>query len=154
LLEDTYFFRSPIRGTVQYLSFWNNNYFVKSGDPVFSIIPSNSEIHAQVIIPNAGAGKVQRGQEVIIKLDDYPFNEYGSINGIVKGISLVTNTETTQEGNTENYLVTVDLPNQLSTNYGSELSFRYELKGTAEIVTMDRKLIHRVFDNVNYMLKR
>jgi hypothetical protein len=154
LLEDTYFFKSPIQGTVQYLNFWNNNYFVKSGDPVFSIIPSNSEIHAQVIIPNAGAGKVKPGQEVIIKLDDYPYNEYGSINGVVDGISLVTNTENTQEGQMENYLITVALPNQLSTNYGADLLFRYELKGTAEIITMDRKLIHRVFDNINYMLKR
>lgn len=153
-LEDTYFFKSPMDGTVQYLNFWNNNYFVKTGDPVFSIVPSNSEIHAQVAIPNAGAGKVTRGQEVIIKLDDYPYTEYGSIRGVVKEISLVANTERTQEGSMDNYLITVALPDQLTTNYGEKLVFRYELKGTAEIITLDRKLIHRIFDNISYMFRR
>ncbi|MGE8241716.1 MAG: HlyD family secretion protein, partial [Sphingobacterium sp.] len=87
-----------------------------------------------------------------IKLDNYPFNEYGSLHGLVKEISLVTNTQETNQGNIENYLVQVELPNGLKTNYGQQLPFKFELKGSAEIITKDRRLIERVFDNLKYML--
>lgn len=150
--DETYVFRSPQEGNLQYLNFWNNNYFVQAGEQVFSIVPSNNKIVAQVLLPNAGAGKVEIGQEVIIKLDNYPFNEFGSLRGTVRDISLVTNTQKTEQGEIESYLVHVTLPEELITNYGSKLAFKYELKGIAEIVTKKRMLIERAFDNIKYML--
>lgn len=150
--EDNYFFISPQDGILQYLNFWNDNYFVKAGESVFSIVPSNNKIIAQILLPNTGAGKVLKGQDVIIKLDNYPYNEYGSIRGVVTAISLVTKTQETTGGNIENYLILVELPDRLKTNYGEQLQFKYELKGTAEIITKDRMLIERIFDNIKYML--
>jgi len=150
--DETYVFRSPQEGNVQYLNFWNNNYFVQANEEVFSIVPPNNQIVAQVLLPNAGAGKVLPGQEVIIKLDNYPFNEFGSLRGTVRDISLVTNTQRTEQGNIESYLVHVTLPEVLITNYGTKLDFKYELKGVAEIVTKKRMLIERAFDNIKYML--
>jgi hypothetical protein len=41
----------------------------------------------------------------------------------------------------------------LKTNYGVELNFHAEAKGTAEIITEDRRLIERFFDNLRYKLK-
>jgi hypothetical protein len=77
--------------------------------------------------------------------------EYGSIKGKVKSISLTPNsTNTNVQGNLGSYLVLVELPNQLTTNYGSKLEFKYELKGTADIVTNDRRLMQRLFDNLRY----
>ena len=57
------------------------------GTEVFSILPTDNPILGQVYLPSQGAGKVEAGQEVIIKLDNYPYIEYGSINGKVKTIS-------------------------------------------------------------------
>lgn len=152
--EETYIFRSPIAGTLQYLKFWNTNSFISSGEPIFSIIPNNTEIIGQVTVPNVAAGKIKKDQEVIIKLDNYPYNEYGSIKGKVKDISLVSATQQTQEGNVEHYLVDVSLPDGLKTNRDINLEFKYELKGTAEIITSDKRLIQRVFDNIRYVFER
>lgn len=152
--EDLYFFKSPQNGYLQYLSFLNNNIFIKAGEAVFSVVPQNNKVLAQVTLPNMGAGKVEVGQEVIIKLDNYPYNEFGSIRGLVNKISLVTNTEQTTQGNIESYLIEVNLPMGLKTNFGVVLDFKFELKGVAEIITKDRKLINRIFDNVNYMLSK
>jgi hypothetical protein len=80
--------------------------------------------------------------------------EYGSIEGRVKTISLTTNTEKTQNGNIETYLVTVDFPKGLRTNYGSKLDFKYESKGSAEIIINDRRLIERLFDNLKHAAKK
>lgn len=93
-----------------------------------------------------------KGQEVIIKLDNFPYNEYGSLKGIVSEISLMTNTQQTNQGDLEQYLIHVELPDGLKTNYSQLLPFKYELKGVAEIITRDRRLIERVFDNFRYML--
>jgi hypothetical protein len=59
----------------------------------------------------------------------------------------------TPQGIIENYLVTVDLPNQLKTNYGSQLDAKFEIKGSAEIITKSRRLLERLFDNLKPMVK-
>ncbi|MFC3365094.1 hypothetical protein ACFOG5_18110 [Pedobacter fastidiosus] len=48
----------------------------------------------------------------------------------------------------------VDFPNQLTTNYGTTLEAKAEAKGSAEIITNDRRLIERLFDNLKYVMKK
>ena len=104
-------------------------------------------------MPANGMGKVKIGCDVIIKLDNYPYMEYGSVKGKVKAISLTPNSiKTDNQGDTGSYLVLVDLPNELTTNYGTKLEFKYELKGTVEIITNSRRLMQRLFDNFRYTL--
>jgi hypothetical protein len=152
--EQKYVFRAPFPGKVQFLKFWTNNQFVQSGESVFTIVPQNDKVIGQLVLPAHGAGKVKIGQEVIVKLEDYPYIEYGSIRGVVKSISLTTNSLKTDKGDVETYLVTVDFPQQLKTNYNTTLDFKFEAKGTAEIITNDRKLIERLFDNLKYVIKK
>src|SRR5690606_35790949 len=132
--------------------FWVNNQFIQSGEPVFTIVPLQHNVLGQMHLPVHGAGKVKEGQEVIVKLEDYPYMEYGSIKGIVSSISLTTNAQLTEEGTVENYLINVELPEKLKTNYGSELDFRFETKGTGDIVVHERRLLERLFDNLRYKL--
>jgi hypothetical protein len=53
----------------------------------------------------------------------------------------------------ETYLITVDLPDGLTTNYGEILDFQHEISGTADIVIKERRLIERLFDNLKYRTK-
>lgn len=80
--------------------------------------------------------------------------EYGSITGTVKSISLTTSITKTDKTNVDTYQVLIDFPNQLKTNYGAKLAFRAESKGSAEIITNDRRLIQRLFDNLKYIMKK
>lgn len=152
--KQRYLFRAPFRGQVQFLNFWSNNQFIQAGEEVFTIVPEAEAPIGQVILPAIGAGKVEVGQEVIVKLDNYPYMEYGSITGLVETISLTTNAIQSEQGSMETYLVSVSFPDQLETNYGSQLGFKHEIKGTAEIITRDRRLIQRFFDNLKYIVKR
>lgn len=154
LWEQRYLFKAPFDGKVQFLKFWTDGQFVQTGEPVFTIIPEDDELYGQVSLPAFGAGKVKIGQEAIVKLDDFPYNEYGSVSGVISSISLTTNTEKTQQGNIEAYLVTVKFPKGLTTNYGKKLAFKHESKGTAEIITRDRRLIERLFDNLKYVIEK
>jgi len=151
-----YLFVAPISGQLENLNFWHENDFIAVGTETFSVLPADNPLLGQVYLPSQGAGKVVAGQKVIIKLENYPYMEYGSIDGKVRSISMLTNQaeELTRKNNMHTYLVTVDLPNKLTTNYGAVLDFRYEIKGVADIITKPRKLMERLFDNLKYIASK
>lgn len=119
---------------------------------MFSIVPAENNTVGQVILPIDGAGKIQVGQEVIVKLADFPYLEYGFIRGRVQSIPLISSKSSLRGGQSlDSYLVTVEFPMGMVTNYGSKIDFKFDIKGTAEIITNERKLIERFFDNLKYM---
>lgn len=151
--EQKYVFKAPFDGTVEFLRFWTTDEFVQAGEEIFSIIPRNTDVLGQMLLPAQGAGKVKEDSEVIIKLHNYPYMEFGSIEGRVSSISLVTQAQKTEKSSVETYLITVSLPYDLTTNYGEILNFQHELKGTADIIIKKRRLIERLFDNLKYRTK-
>ncbi|MGY0039343.1 HlyD family secretion protein [Pedobacter sp. NJ-S-72] len=86
--EQKYVFKAPFKGCVQFLKFYSENQFVQNGEQVFTIIPKHEKALGQLILPAQGSGKIKVGQEVIVKLDNYPYMEYGSVTGRVNSISL------------------------------------------------------------------
>jgi hypothetical protein len=149
--ELQYVFKSPMDGQVDFLKFITTGEFATAGEEMFAIVPRRNKIIGQVQLPSTGAGKVTTGQEVIIKLDNYPYEEYGSIKGRVSSISLMSNkAKSTNSTEIDTYLIEVELPKELTTNYGKKLEFKYEIKGTADIICADKKLIERFFDNLKY----
>lgn len=150
--EKQYLITSPIGGRAQFLKFWNDNQFIQAGEPLFSIVPKEHDAVGKVMLPVSGAGKVKVGQRVIVKMVDYPYMEYGHIEAKVKNISLVSSPFELGNGSkVDSYLVTLIFPSGLTTNYGSKLDFKFEAKGSAEIVTKERRLIERFFDNLKYI---
>ncbi|HEY3370959.1 MAG TPA: HlyD family efflux transporter periplasmic adaptor subunit [Prolixibacteraceae bacterium] len=144
--EQTFIIRSPLTGTVSFTNFYNKNQQVKKDDIVFAVIPEKqSQIVGRISMPLKGAGKVAIGQRVNIRFDNFPYMEYGFLNGTVKNISLMPNDET--------YVVEVTLPQDMKTNYNIPLKFSQEMKGSAEIITEDLRLIERFFNPVKSLLK-
>ena len=144
--EQLYVLVSPIDGTVTFSSFWTNNQFVNIGDKVLAVVPDvPAEIIGRIQTPAVGSGKIKLGQRVNIKIHDFPYLEYGSLQGEVRNISLISNGK--------NYAVEVKLRQGLKTNVGKTLDFSGELTGTAEIMTDDRSLFSRIFSPLKYMLK-
>lgn len=145
--EKLYALTSSINGKVSFLSFWSETQTVKSGDLIFTIIPEKSEnFIGKLKAPATNSGKIKIGQKVHIKLLNYPPDEFGEINGNVKSISLIPD----EEGN---YLIDVALPKKLITTYNKEISFKQEMKGTADIITEDLRLIERFFYQLKNIIK-
>ena len=141
--EQAFILKTPIDGQVTFTNVWSANQYVSSGDVVFTVVPREEQtIIGRALVPIAGAGKIENGQRVNIKLDNYPHMEFGIVEGKVTNISKVpVNTEAGAF-----YTVEVSLVNNLVTNYNRELPFNQEMQGTAEIVTKDRRLIQRLVD--------
>ena len=67
--------------------------------------------------------------------------------GKVKSISIIPNKEGL-------YIIDVELPKKLITSYNKEIDFKQEMRGTAEIITEDLRLIERFFYQFREIVKR
>ena len=137
---------APISGKVAFASLVQENQQLEIGQTVFFINPGNSEYYAEIVIPQANFGKVQIGQEVLLKFPSYPFQEYGSVKGRITFISDIP----TEEG----YLSKVTLPKALKTTFGKTIQFRNGLQANAEIITKDMRLLERFYYNISKQLER
>lgn len=146
--KEQYLFISPIDGRLQYQGFWRNNTFINASSEVFSISPVKNRMIGELLIPAGGAGKVKVGQDVNVKLADYPYNEYGYVRGKVETLSTLTRNIESPEGTAKAYLATVSFPQGLKSNYGKRLQLNFESVGIGEIITEKRRLIQRLFDNL------
>lgn len=144
--EQNYLVISSIDGLASFQQFFGENQFVKTGDAILSILPKNKEtLVGRMSVPATNSGKITPGEKVLIKLDNYRFQEYGIIEGKVQNISLSPD----KDGN---YYVDIILPKGLKTSYNKTLPFDKELKGSAEIVTQDLRLIDRFFYQIRKLL--
>lgn len=144
--EQTFIIKSSIVGKVSFNNFWSKNQQVKKDEIVFSVIPEKqSQIIGRISLPVRGAGKVNAGQRVNVRFENFPYMEYGFVKGTVKNISLIPTNEY--------YLVEVEMPQDMKTNYDIPLKFSQEMKGSAEIITEDLRLIQRFFNPVKSLLK-
>ena len=137
--EQNYLFTSSADGTVSFQQYLGEHQFVKSGEVLITVMPKEREtLIGRLTVTSTNSGKVKPGQKVLIKLDNYQFQEFGIVEGRVRNMSSVPD----KDGN---YYVDVSLPKGLITSYNKKLSFDKELKGNAEIVTQDLRLIERFF---------
>lgn len=148
LWKERYLELSPISGELEYLGFWKNNSFVQAGEELFTIIPDRNDVTGEVMIPSFGAGKVKLGQTANIKINNYPYEEYGMLKGKVKSLSRLTNKLKTQNRIIDAYLIEIAFPDGMVTNFGKTLPLDFETKGSAEIITKSKRLIERLFDNL------
>ncbi len=144
--ELLYLFKSPIEGVVSFSKIWSKNQNIGVGEIALTIVPKeSSKIIGKLQLPIAGSGKVKNGQLVNIKLNSFPYMEYGTVQGKIVSIALVP-----QE---EFYLVTVEIPQNLVTNYGKELPFSQQMNGTAEIITENISILQRLFNPLRAIFK-
>lgn len=137
--EYNYTLSSSINGVISFQEYWGVNQQVNTGDVIFSILPVDiSNLVGKLIIPAQNAGKVTIGQKVLVKLDNYPYQQYGMLVGKVRNISISPD----RDGN---YIVYISLQEGTRTSYGQELGFEQELLGNAEIITEDLSVAERLF---------
>jgi HlyD family secretion protein len=144
--EFKYVLKAPIAGQVQMAGFFQENQFIKSGQLLFYIQPDSTEYFAELLIPQYNFGKVMTGQDVLLKFQAYPFEQFGSVMGSIAFISATP----TDSG----YLAKLILPNGLKTNYGKTLHYQYGLFAQADIITEKMRLLERFYYSIRKQINR
>jgi multidrug resistance efflux pump len=139
--EQTYLLVAPVSGSVTFTRFWSENQNVKTGEKVLTIIPDEAgSMVGRIDLPMEGAGEVKIGDQVHIQFDNFPYLEYGMVEGRVRSKSKVPDDNF--------YLVEVDLPKGLRTYYNKTIIFNQNMQGSAEIITDKMRMLHRVLNPI------
>ncbi len=145
--KQLFLIESPVAGKISFFNVWSVNQNTKAGDELFSVIPNQQQqFVGKCILPIINTGKLALGQKVNIKLDNYPYNENGMLQGIITNISEVPNKDT--------YAIDVDLKNGLTTSYNKKLVYKQEMKGKADIITANLSVMDRIFFNFKKLVDR
>ena len=78
---------APVDGTVQQLAMHTIGGVVTAAQPIMVIVPSEDKLEIEAIVPNKDIGFVQAGQEVVVKIESFPYTRYGYLTGKVKTVS-------------------------------------------------------------------
>jgi HlyD family secretion protein len=141
---ESYMLKAPVSGKAGLFRYWSDHQFVKSGEEVLSVVPGKGHFFGMAKAPLSGSGKIKTGQNVNIKLDNYPSAEYGLLSGRVENISLLPRENT--------YLIRIHLVNGLQTSYRKNIEGHQEMSGQAEIVTRDMRLLERFFYQIRKLV--
>jgi len=79
--------RAPVSGTVQQLVLNTIGGVVQPAQPLMIIVPDDAEAVVEAHILNRDIGFIREGQAVRVKLEAFPFTDYGIVPGIVESIS-------------------------------------------------------------------
>lgn len=145
--EQTYLLVAPVNGSVTFTRFWSENQNVQMGEKVLTVIPAESgSLIGKISLPLEGAGKVDVGDQVNIRFDNFPYLDYGMVKGYVSNISEVSDDDF--------YTVEVELPDGLTSFYNYPIPFSQNMQGNAEILTDKKRLLVRVLNPIRSALSR
>jgi multidrug efflux pump subunit AcrA (membrane-fusion protein) len=118
---------------------------IGAGQPVGYIVPSvkADEYYVKAECNNYGLAKIDRGARAIIKLNSYPFKEYGFLEGRIETISLLP---FERMNSNHHYQVKISLPHKLTTQYGKVLEYKPNMTASIEIITKDKSILERIFE--------
>lgn len=144
--ETRFLLKSSRDGSVTFLRDLKKNDYLLEKQLVVSIVPTGDLKPIAKLRTNiTNSGKIKIGQRVHIRLENYPYIEYGILVGTIRNISLVADDENF-------YFIDVALPNGLTTTYNKQLDFKHEMFGQAEIITKDLRLIERVLNQLKNLV--
>ncbi|MFA6152473.1 MAG: HlyD family efflux transporter periplasmic adaptor subunit [Chitinophagaceae bacterium] len=155
--KQRYLLIAPYKGAIQHLRPLQLNEPTNTGEELFAVVPQQSKYLAVMMLPANGIGKVVIGQNVHLLLDNFPYNEFGFLEGkIIKRSTLPEAAKGNNGGQAQQgamYRIYVQLPDTLVTSYHKKIPFNPEMTATARIITKDRNLLQRLVAGVAKMDK-
>ena len=138
--RQAYLIRSGIAGTIAFPGPLATGQYVEEGQLVLTVVPKGgaTQALARGYLPAQNAGRVAIGMPARLFLDAYPEQQYGALRAEVRHLSAIPEQQA--------YYIELALMNGMQTTYGQELPFSQELSARANIITEDRRLLVRLFD--------
>jgi multidrug resistance efflux pump len=137
---------APFDGKILFNKQLNVSSFYKAGEASIVLVPKGNRFRALMKVSIQGSGKIEKGQKVFIEFSDFPKNDFGMLEGTVKSITSVSKNEM--------YEVEIQLPKKLITTYKKEIPVKSILKGSAKIITKNKRLINRFFEKVINLIEK
>lgn len=143
---------APVDGTVA-TQLVKSGQAVHGGQPLLSLLPNNSKLEAELLVPSRAMGFIEPGDKVQLRYQAYPYQKFGHQLGTVVRISrsALSNGELgSLVGNAKQgepfYRITVALARQSVTAYGKAESLKPGMLLDADVLGERRRLIEWVLE--------
>ncbi|HTD40210.1 MAG TPA: HlyD family efflux transporter periplasmic adaptor subunit, partial [Mucilaginibacter sp.] len=128
-------------GKLAFAGIVQENQVLTQSQEVFYVNPGNAEFFGEMSIPQNNMGKVKEGQEVLIKLKSYPFEEFGMLKGQIKYISDIPYKDSI-------FISRVDFKGRKISDMKRPVHLKQGMMADAEIVTQDATILQRIGRNI------
>lgn len=150
--EDTYFIKAEVNGIVV-LSDEISDKSLLDPQALIGYINPNTAVHkyARVLIPPHRRGEIKVGDKCLLKLDAYPYKEFGLIESSIGTLSALSTKKSRDMTNL--YEVLIPVGNELITEYNKVLEYSPNMTITTEIITEEKTLLARVLNRFYDLIK-
>ncbi|WP_312364609.1 HlyD family secretion protein [Sphingobacterium sp.] len=130
------------KGRFELNSFLQEGDYAPSNTVVGYIVPGNSEFYVKTSINQAKISKIDLKTPVEVRLDAYPYKNFGSVVGEIKRISNVV---------TDSGLVSkIMLKDGLVTTTGHTLEYKENLRGKVILTTKNERLLNKLLEGISH----
>ncbi len=140
-----YTLTAPVNGKIVAITGSSVGRTVQPQQPIFTILPEGSILEAEVFVPSRAAGFVEAGQEVKLLYDAFPYQKFGSFEGIITHVSETilsgAETGTSLEFQEPVYRVTVQISEHKIKTGNREISLQTGMTLQANIILENRSFI-------------
>lgn len=147
---------SPFSGTTTITILNQKRPYITSSDVICTLLPdapfNENDIYAQCFISPMSIGKLKYPARTSIRLDAYPYQEFGSIECSIKKISNIPINHYKDEPPL--YLARIQLAEPILTNYNDTIPFTNKMTGMARIIAKERNIFNRLFDKILSELRK
>jgi len=123
---------------------------VATGETLFKVVP-NLKLEAKVFVTNQFIGFLKKGQKAEVRLDAYPFTEYGSIRGQLSSISYES-LQPTDQFPYPRFIAKIQLETQTLNKNGATFPLKSGQTLTANIILRKRRVASLFTDIIDRAL--
>jgi HlyD family secretion protein len=138
--------KASVSGMVFHLPIQKEGAVVQPGTRIAEIAAQNSPLILRANMPTTESGSLQKGLKAKLKLDAYPFQDYGIIEGELIKISPTTSLLETSEGKVEVYKLEINLDKTCMPTANRCIPLRPGDTATAEVIVRQRRIIDFILD--------
>lgn len=129
---------------------------IQAGQPILSVLQSNSRLEAELIVPSSAIGFVSQGDRVRLRYEAYPFQKFGQYLGTIRRVGRSAIADPGAGPDTDSsagsgrgdpvYKVVVELDSQYVMAYGKSERLMPGMSLQADILGERRSLIDWIFE--------
>ena len=148
---------APIAGTVTNIGPAKGQ-TVAAETPLATILPKDSPLHAELLVPTRAIGFVHRGQPVTLRYEAFPYERFGQFQGRVDSVGRTVWTQGDSVGplavREPVYRIVVDVDRQNVTAGGESFPLRAGMVASADLLMERRTLLEWLFQPVLQLRER
>jgi multidrug efflux pump subunit AcrA (membrane-fusion protein) len=139
--KNRFILSAPNTGKVNFVDQIQENKILEEGKVALYINPHDKEYLGEIAIGQHDIGRIRPNMDVIIKLQGYPFEEYGVVKGLINNISNVPR----EDGS---FLAMVRITGVENNSNNSQVELKEGMLADAQIITRNVSVFKRITNRI------